>query len=67
MIVHPCTRHGFVRVTTNTSPAHENRMNQELGNTEVAAGFRRIVFDMLVAQVKGGQFGNGPPTRRSGQ
>lgn len=36
-----------------SSEAHQNQMNQVLGNKDVAANFGRIVFDMLVAQMKG--------------
>jgi type I restriction enzyme, R subunit len=36
-----------------SSDAHQNQMHQILGNPEIAAGFGRIVFDMLVAQMKG--------------
>jgi type I restriction enzyme R subunit len=32
--------------------AHENQMNQVLGNKTVSAGFKRIVFDLLVAKMK---------------
>jgi len=49
--------------------AHQNQMNQVLGNKEVAAGFGRIVFDLLVAQMKGmkfGRIGDGPPSSRRG-
>lgn len=48
----------------DSSEAHQNQMNQVLGNKETAAGFGRIVFDMLVAQMKAGQLGNGPPSSR---
>ncbi len=38
-----------------SNEAHQNQMNQVLGNKETAAGFGRIVFDMLIAQMKAGQ------------
>lgn len=40
-----------------SSEAHQNQMNQILSNKEVAAGFGRIVFDLLVAQMKGMKLG----------
>lgn len=42
--------------------AHQNQMNQVLSNKNVAAGFGRIVFDLLVAQMKAGQLDKGPPS-----
>jgi hypothetical protein len=39
-----------------------NQMNQVLSNKNVAAGFGRVVFDLLVAQMKAGQVGQGPPS-----
>src|SRR5690606_11146574 len=50
----------------DSSAAHENQMNQVLGNQETAAGFGRIVFDMLVEQMKAGRRGDGPPSSRRG-
>jgi type I restriction enzyme, R subunit len=50
-----------------SSEAHQNQMNQVLGNKEVAAGFGRVVFDLLVAQMKGvklGRIGSEPPSSR---
>ena len=40
--------------------AHQNLMNQVLTNDVLAAGFRRVVFDLLVAQMKG-QLPDGGP------
>lgn len=51
-----------------SSDAHRNQMNQILSDKNVAAGFGRIVFDLLVAQMKGfklGAAGDGPPSSRS--
>jgi type I restriction enzyme R subunit len=51
----------------DSSDAHQNQMNQILSNKEVAAGFGRIVFDLLVAQMKGmklGRVSEGPPSSR---
>lgn len=42
--------------------AHQNQMNQVLSNKNVAANFGRIVFDLLVAQMKAGELGQGPPS-----
>jgi type I restriction enzyme R subunit len=42
--------------------AHQNQMNQVLSNKNVAADFGRIVFDLLVAQMKDGQLDKGPPS-----
>lgn len=50
----------------DSSEAHQNQMNQVLGNKETAAGFGRIVFDMLVAQMKAQQLEMGPPSSRRG-
>jgi type I restriction enzyme R subunit len=44
----------------DSSEAHQNQMNQVLNNKEVAAGFGRIVFDLLVAQMKARQVEGGP-------
>lgn len=44
--------------------AHQNQMNQVLTNKEVAAGFGRVVFDLLVAQMKGQQVESEPPSSR---
>lgn len=52
-----------------SSEAHQNQMNQILSNKEVAAGFGRIVFDLLVAQMKGmklGRSSDAPPSSRRG-
>jgi type I restriction-modification system DNA methylase subunit len=40
----------------------ENQMNQVLSSKNVAADFGRIVFDLLVAQMKAGQIDRGPPS-----
>jgi type I restriction enzyme, R subunit len=45
-----------------SADAHQNQMNQVLGNKNVAADFGRIVFDLLVAQMKAGQLDKGPPS-----
>ena len=50
----------------DSSAAHENQMNQVLGSKETAAGFGRVVFEMLVAQMKSGQLEVGPPSSRRG-
>ena len=39
----------------DSGEAHQNQMHQVLSNKQVAAGFGRIVFDLLVAQMKAGQ------------
>jgi type I restriction enzyme, R subunit len=39
--------------------AHQNQMNQVLSDKNVAAGFGRIVFDLLVARMKAGELGPG--------
>jgi type I restriction enzyme, R subunit len=44
-----------------SADAHQNQMNQVLSNKHVAAGFGRIVFDLLVAHMKGQELGQGPP------
>lgn len=49
-----------------SSAAHQNQMNQILGSKEVAANFGRIVFDLLVAQMKGMIVEKGPPSSRRG-
>lgn len=45
-----------------SADAHQNQMNQVLSNKNVAADFGRIVFDLLVAQMKAGQLDKGPPS-----
>jgi hypothetical protein len=52
-----------------SADAHQSQMNQVLGNKNLAADFGRIVFDLLVAQMKTEQQGQGPPSsqrRRAG-
>ncbi|MEZ4231678.1 MAG: DEAD/DEAH box helicase family protein [Polyangiaceae bacterium] len=48
-----------------SSEAHQNQMNQVLANKEVAAGFGRIVFDMLVAQMNSQRVPPAPDSNRS--
>lgn len=48
----------------DSSEAHKNQMHQVLSNKEVAAGFGRVVFDLLVAQMKAGKYGEGPASSR---
>lgn len=38
-----------------SSEAHQNQMRQVLGSKEVAAGFQRVVFDLLLAGMKAGK------------
>ena len=49
-----------------SAEAHHNQMNQVLMNKEVAAGFGRIVFDLLVAQMKGQSTPGGAPVAGPG-
>ncbi len=50
----------------DSSEAHQNQMKQVLNSKEVAAGFGRIVFELLVAQMKSAQGLEGPPSSRRG-
>ena len=52
----------FASAVMESADAHQNQMNQVLSNKTIAADFGRIVFDLLVAQMKAGQVGQGPPS-----
>jgi type I restriction enzyme R subunit len=45
-----------------SADAHQNPTNQILGNKNVAADFGRIMFDLLVAEMKTEQQGQRPPS-----
>jgi hypothetical protein len=45
-----------------SADAHQNQMNQVLSNKHTAAQFGRIVFDLVVAQMKAGELSQGPPS-----